>query len=223
VDGSLSVNDTATFGNLPTNPTTVSLDGVSPALAALTFSNSAASYTLAPGSGGSVTVGTAGSTGTINTTAGSHQITADLAIGRDTGVATSAGTVLTLAGALSGSGVVLAKTGGGLLAITGTGGFSGETTVTEGTLKVNGSIASSGVTVQSGATLAGSGTVGATTIEAGGTITIVQNNSELNLVFSPVPVPEPSAIALLVAAATSGVWTLRRRGRAGPSVSSRLP
>jgi fibronectin-binding autotransporter adhesin len=170
VDGSLSESDTATFGNVATNPTTVSLDGVSPALASLTFSNAVASYTLAPGSGGSVTVGTAGSTGTISTAAGSHQITANLAIGRDTGVATATGTVLTLAGALSGSGVTLSKTGAGTLAITGTGGFSGGTTVTEGTLKVNGSIGSSAVTVQAGATLAGSGTVGGMSLQAGGTL-----------------------------------------------------
>ena len=57
---------------------------------------------------------------------------------------------MTLAGALSGSSL-LTKTGSGLIAITGTGSLSGATTVTEGTLKVNGSIASSGVIVQAGA------------------------------------------------------------------------
>lgn len=169
VDGSLSVNDTATFGNVPTNPTTVTLDGESPALASLTFSNAIAAYTLAPGTGGSVTIGTSDSTGTISTTAGTHQITASLALGNAASVATSTGAVMTLAGALSGSSP-LTKTGSGLLAITGTGSFSGATTVTEGTLKVNGSIASSGVTVQSGATLAGSGTVGPIALQAGGTL-----------------------------------------------------
>jgi uncharacterized protein with beta-barrel porin domain len=46
--------------------------------------------------------------------------------------------------------------------------YSGATTVSAGTLVVNGSIANSAVTVASGATLAGTGTVGATTINPGG-------------------------------------------------------
>jgi len=76
---------------------------------------------------------------------------------------------MTLAGALSGSSP-LTKSGSGLLAITGTGSLSGATTVTAGTLKLNGSIAPSGVTVQAGATLAGGGTVGAISLQPGGTL-----------------------------------------------------
>lgn len=48
--------------------------------------------------------------------------------------------------------------------------YTGATTVSDGTLRVNGSIASSHVTVQSGATLGGSGTVGHTTVLGGATI-----------------------------------------------------
>ena len=48
--------------------------------------------------------------------------------------------------------------------------YHGATTVAEGTLQVDGSIANSAVTVQSGGTLKGSGTVGAMTVQSGGTL-----------------------------------------------------
>ena len=47
--------------------------------------------------------------------------------------------------------------------------YTGTTTVSDGTLLVNGSIANSAVTVQSGATLGGTGTTGPLTINNGGT------------------------------------------------------
>lgn len=169
VDGSLSVNDTATFGSAATTGTTVSLDGQSPALASVTFNNAAASYTISPGTGGSMTVGTSASTGAITVSAGSHSIATGLALARDTSIATSSGTALTLSGAVSGASA-LSKTGAGTLEITNTGTLSGATTVSGGMLRVNGAVASSDVTVQSGATIAGSGTVGAVTIESGGTL-----------------------------------------------------
>ncbi|MFM8415051.1 MAG: beta strand repeat-containing protein, partial [Planctomycetota bacterium] len=169
VDGSLSVNDTATFGSAATAATTVNLDGQNPGLASLTFSNAAASYTIAPGSGGSLTMGTSAATGSVTVTAGSHTISTGLALGRNTTFTTDANTRLTIGGALTGSNA-LTKAGAGELLITSAGGLSGATTVSAGTLRVNGSIASSPVTVASGATLAGSGTVGGTTIGAGGTL-----------------------------------------------------
>lgn len=169
VDGSLSGNDTATFGSAAVGATTVSLDGQNPGLAALTFSNAAASYTIAQGTGGSLTMGTSAATGAVAVTAGSHTISTGLALGRDTTFTTDSGTRLTLGGALSGANT-LTKAGVGELLITGTGGLSGATTVSAGTLRVNGSIASSAVSVGNTATLAGSGTIGATTINAGGTL-----------------------------------------------------
>lgn len=169
VDGSLSVADTATFGSGPTGTTTVLLDGASPQLASLSFETAGASYSIAPGSGGSLTVGTSAATGSVAVTAGSHTIATGLALGRDTTFTTDAGTRLTLGGALSGtSGLV--KAGLGELLVTGSGSLSGATTVAAGTLRVNGSIGSGALTVESGATLAGSGTVGPLTIKAGGTL-----------------------------------------------------
>ena len=48
--------------------------------------------------------------------------------------------------------------------------YTGATSVTAGTLSVDGAIASSSVTVSSGATLGGAGTVGAASIQSGGTL-----------------------------------------------------
>ncbi|WP_417813455.1 autotransporter domain-containing protein [Thalassospira alkalitolerans] len=74
---------------------------------------------------------------------------------------------LTYTGEISGTGT-LTKSGAGNLILTGTNNYSGATTVSAGTLSVNGSITSA-VTVEDGATLGGTGTVGQTTISSGGT------------------------------------------------------
>lgn len=74
----------------------------------------------------------------------------------------------TLDQAISGSGSV-AKSGIATLILTATSSYTGATTVNEGTLVVDGSIASSALTtVESGGILAGTGFVGATSIKAGG-------------------------------------------------------
>jgi len=132
--------------------------------------------------GGQVTKAAAGNTtltGT-NTYSGGTLIT----FGTVTGLATSFGSgAITdnaalvinqpadaaFANAINGTGS-FTKTGTGRLNYTGTGTLTGPTTVAQGLLSVNGSLASSAVTVQSGGTLGGNGTVGATTIQSGGTI-----------------------------------------------------
>ncbi len=78
------------------------------------------------------------------------------------------GNSATLAGAIGGSGG-LSKIGAGTLTLTGASSYSGATAVNAGALVVNGSIANSAVTVNAGAVLSGVGTVGATTINSGGT------------------------------------------------------
>jgi hypothetical protein len=170
VDGALSTNDTATFGGGPTSATTVSLDGASPILTTLTFNNSGAAYNLAQGTGGSITFGTAQSEATVTNTAGTHTIAASLALARNTTLSTAAGSKLTLSGAVTGSNN-LVKSGSGTLLITANSSLmTGSTNVEDGLLTVNGSIANSEVTVSSGGTLGGSGTVGATIVLAGATI-----------------------------------------------------
>ena len=72
--------------------------------------------------------------------------------------------------ALAGSGVALTKTGSGTVTLTASNTYTGTTTVSDGKLAVNGSIASSAVTVTNAGVLGGSGLVGTTTIQNGGTI-----------------------------------------------------
>ncbi|WP_127957337.1 autotransporter domain-containing protein [Serratia microhaemolytica] len=70
---------------------------------------------------------------------------------------------------ISGSGEFI-KQGSGVLELTGNNSFSGSTTVEAGALLVNGYHGNSNVSVQNGATLGGSGTVGALTVQNGGTV-----------------------------------------------------
>ncbi|MGE0286722.1 MAG: beta strand repeat-containing protein [Bradyrhizobium sp.] len=60
--------------------------------------------------------------------------------------------------------------GAGKLVLSGINTYTGATTIVEGTLQVDGSIANSAVTVQGGGTLGGNGTTGAVTVESGATL-----------------------------------------------------
>ena len=74
------------------------------------------------------------------------------------------------AGSITGTGS-LGKSGSGKLTLTGTSSFTGDTVVSAGSLVVNGSISTSALTIiQSGGILGGSGTVGALTVDVGGTV-----------------------------------------------------
>lgn len=71
------------------------------------------------------------------------------------------------AGALAGGGS-LTKLGAGTLTLSGTSRYTGPTTVSAGTLAVDGAISTSAFQVASGARLTGNGTVGSTTVASGG-------------------------------------------------------
>lgn len=163
LDGALSAHDTATFSSAISGATTVRLDGANPVLAALSFSNAYASYTITTGSSGGLTLGTGSSTGTITNTAGSHSISTSLMLARTTTVNSGSGTLLTISGAISGTGA-LSKIGSGKLVLTGSNDYSGGTLVSDGALVINGTTSGT-VSVAAGATLAGSGVItGDTTI-----------------------------------------------------------
>jgi autotransporter-associated beta strand protein len=86
----------------------------------------------------------------------------------------------TFAGVISGNGG-LVKQGSGLFTLSGANDYTGATTVADGNLRINGSVASA-VTVQSGATLSGIGSVGGpVTIQSGGTLSAGQSPGTITL------------------------------------------
>lgn len=165
MDGTVSQEDTALFGSAATANRTIALNGSNTALQTLTFNNSAASYTLSQGSGGAITLGSAGREGALTNSAGAHTLSAPLVLGNKLTVNSAANTTIRLEGAVSGS-HGLVKSGAGRLAIEGTTTYSGLTDVQEGTFVVNGSTAGA-LTVGSNARLEGSGTIGGNTTISG--------------------------------------------------------
>ncbi len=112
-DGSTAV---ANFLGKITSAATVTLDG-NKTVNSVTFDN-LKSYTIAPGTGGTLTV--TGGGAAINSVSGDHTISAPVTLGGDTAVNVSAGAAMRLIGGLSSaSGAVINKQSGGTLEIGG--------------------------------------------------------------------------------------------------------
>jgi autotransporter-associated beta strand protein len=122
------------------------------------------------------------------TTVGSIEGAGDFVLGNNNLEVGSNDLDTTVSGVLSGVGGSFTKTGNGTLNLTGVNTYTGATDVDDGTLRVNGSLASSLTTINSGATLGGTGALGNITINGGtlapgnsiGTITV---NGDL--IFGP--------------------------------------
>jgi autotransporter-associated beta strand protein len=113
-------------------------------LAALTFSNSAASYTLAQGSGGTLKMNGGAAPAALTDSAGSHTISAPVTLDTSAVVTvTNPGNTLAISGPISGSGGL--TTGGpGTVVLTANNTFTGGTTISAGTLALgNGGAAGS--------------------------------------------------------------------------------
>ncbi|MBL6664535.1 MAG: autotransporter domain-containing protein [Rickettsiales bacterium] len=95
-------------------------------------------------------------------------------------VINSSSSDISYSSAISGSGS-LTKTGSSTLELTGTNTMSGSTTVSQGELKVNGSISSSSVTLNSGTTISGTGTIGDVTLNSGATLAAGNSIGTLNV------------------------------------------
>ncbi|HWB54678.1 MAG TPA: hypothetical protein VG722_10815, partial [Tepidisphaeraceae bacterium] len=131
--------------NLSAGGTTVTLDG-SQSITTMTF-DSASSYTIAPGTGGSLTL--TGANPSITVTSGSHYITAGVALNNNFSANLTGN--LTLSGGFSTNGHTVTKSGPGTLTISGSQSHSvgSAINVTAGTLNLNTDAGSSGSPVLS--------------------------------------------------------------------------
>jgi autotransporter-associated beta strand protein len=135
---------------------TARLDGASPTLAGITFNSTATSYTVAQGSGGSITLQAAGGA-SVNVLSGSHFISAPLTLASGTNASTNAGTTLAISGNISGSGS-FTKSGNGVVVLSGANTYGGGTIVTAGKLVImhaNSLLDGSNLTVGAAAAFAG--------------------------------------------------------------------
>jgi autotransporter-associated beta strand protein len=109
-----------------------------------------------------------GSTATVTVTDTGHLISAALALDVASSFNVNSGGRLRVDSAISGgSGQSLTKSGGGILELSAANTYSGDTTVSDGTLVVNGSLGSGALSVAAAATLMGSGTIGGAATIAG--------------------------------------------------------
>jgi autotransporter-associated beta strand protein len=142
IDKALSAGDTALFGTaLAGGGATVALNGSSPHVAGLTF-NSAGSYTISQGTGGTLNLDAGAGTAAVIITSGNHVISAPVTLDSNTSIAPAAGTQLTVSGNIgeSGGSHALDQTGPGLLVLSGSNTYSGGTTVSAGTLQLGGAV-----------------------------------------------------------------------------------
>ncbi|MBU6222475.1 MAG: autotransporter-associated beta strand repeat-containing protein, partial [Planctomycetes bacterium] len=140
--------DTATFGSVITAPRTVTLNA-DRTIGNVVFNNANA-YTIAPAAAQTLTIGDGTGNKQIQVVTGSHTISAPVALASNVGVDVVAGQTLALTGRVSGAGT-LTKTSGGTLRLTGSNTYTGDTTVSAGTIEFTaGAISSSVVTLGGG-------------------------------------------------------------------------
>jgi glucuronoarabinoxylan endo-1,4-beta-xylanase len=109
------------------------LDGANPVLASIAFNNAVTSYTIAQGSGGSVTLQGVSGNASVSVQAGTHTISAPLILASNTSFNTATGTSLTVNFPISGPGSLTAS-GSGTLYLSAANSFTGGTVVSSGTL-----------------------------------------------------------------------------------------
>ena len=128
-------SDTATFGTT-SGPVTVTLNGGSASVSALTFNNSAQSYTIANTTTEVLKLNNQlnSAVATVTNSAGNHTISAPVELHSSVAVSVAAGSQLTVSGTITTGTGTLTKDGAGTLALSGANTHSGATVVSGGTL-----------------------------------------------------------------------------------------
>ncbi len=141
---------------------TLDLTGTVQSLSSLAFAGTASSVSDGFGAG-SLTLYNSGSAAAVSVAGTGHTISVPVALDDAATVTVATGGRLGISGVIADglvAGQGLTKAGLGILELAGANTFTGNTTVSAGTLVVNGSLAEGALSVAAGATLMGSGTVG---------------------------------------------------------------
>jgi fibronectin-binding autotransporter adhesin len=154
LDANFQTGDTATFGSALTSGTaTVDLNSSNPSISSLALT-SAGSYTIAQGTGGTLTLNNGASAAPVSVS-GTQTISAPIKLTSSAAISTSSSSnQLTVSGTVSSSGA-LSVGGGGTVVLSASNSYSGGTTINAATLVAanSSSLGSGGVTVNSGGTL----------------------------------------------------------------------
>jgi autotransporter-associated beta strand protein len=205
---------TATFAGA-TAPVTVTLDGPQ-AVGALVFNSTGGNgYTLSQGTGGALTLGTP-SGASIAVVSGTHTISAPIVLEGNLTVSATAGGALDLSGSVSDGGAHLGLTlsGNGALILSGTGSYTGGTTVAGGTLYLTNStaiLAGTSLTVGAGGTFDFDPSVTASPVQG-----VSAGVAAVSPAGGVAAVPEPGTLGLLAAAGILAVAAAGRRRRSLP-------
>jgi fibronectin-binding autotransporter adhesin len=159
-----NAGDSATFGSATTSGTAhIAMNG-NRTVGTLSFNNSAASYSIEPGSGGVLTLNNNTSSAAVNDASGSHTIAADVVLASDTSITvTNAADALTISGAISGAKNLSVAGGAGSLILSGANSY-GNTTIGAGSV------------IQVGAG-GPSGSLGTGVVTDNGTLTVNRSNA----------------------------------------------
>jgi fibronectin-binding autotransporter adhesin len=138
---------------------TLNINGITQQLGSLSFTGVGST---AIGSG-TLQLFNSGSGASANVTGTAHQISAAMTLADNSTFTTGSAARLLVSSAISGSsGYSFTKAGPGILELSGTSSYSGDTFITDGQMRVNGQLGNTPVTVQAGATLGGSGRLAGT-------------------------------------------------------------
>jgi fibronectin-binding autotransporter adhesin len=212
LDSNFKTTDSATFGGAATSGTaTVTLGSASPSLNAVTFNNSAASYDIEQGGGGTGTLHLASTTtATVTVSAGSHVIGAPVELDSAAATSVAGSSTLTINGVIGQSGSqTLAINGAGTTVLNGANTFSGGTAVNNGTLQLgntSGSATGTGsLTVSAGGTVAGYGSSSGTGFSISGTGTATGQRANVQVGMNSATDTNTTHTLSLIGSATSTI------------------